>query len=491
MSATNKVGTNSSETITADADDIFLWGEAGVDTIIGNDLGNTIGGGNDASADIINASGGDDTLLIQRGNDTLNGGSGYDIARLADYEVIDSGFFIGPVFVKTDSNGFEIASTLVGTPLNKSIISLDIGSETMRVGAYSFIDSSVGFGNFSGSNSAQDISLSGIDVSRGIMTVKFIQEYQLRNADDVFFGNELDHVINGRGGNDFIDGGDGADTIIGGDGTDTVSYQRSDAAVSVILSFTGLQSGGDAQNDKLSEIENLIGSSFGDFLSGTSGENRIEGQSGDDTLRGQGGNDLLFGGNGLDTLNGDSGFDVLNGGSENDTLLGGAAADILNGDAGTDTASYIFNTGAINVTRLLANPLVGKVFEHVGADTTTAVVVIDSTLSIDTLNSMENIVGSNFDDIIAGGDDINRLEGRNGRDVIRGNGGGDTILGGNQNDELHGDAGSDLLDGGADDDDLFGGIGNDTLRGGIGVDDLDGEADIDTAEFRKNRGSYN
>ncbi len=483
MSATNKVGTNSSETINADGDDIFMWGENGVDTINGNVLNNTIGGGNDASADILNGFDGDDTLLIQRGNDALNGGANYDIARLADYEVIDTGFFVGPVFITTDRNGFEIASTLVGGPLNKSVISLAVGSNTMRVGAFNILDSSVGFGNKSGSNSAQDISLSGIDISRGVMTVTSIEEYQLRNADDVFFGNELSHVIDGRGGNDFIDGGDGGDTIIGGGGTDTVSYQRSDAAVSVILSLTGLQSGGHAENDKLSEIENLIGSSFGDFLSGTSGENRIEGQSGDDTLRGQGGDDLLFGGNGLDTLNGDAGFDVLNGGSESDTLLGGSAADILNGDAGIDTASYIFNTGAITVTRLLSDPLVGKVFEHVGADTTTAVAVVNSTVSIDTLNSMENIIGSNFDDIIAGADDINRLEGRNGRDVIRGNGGSDTILGGNQNDELHGDAGGDLLDGGADDDDLFGGIGDDMLRGGLGADFLDGGANNDTADY--------
>ena len=81
-------------------------------------------------------------------------------------------------------------------------------------------------------------------------------------------------------------------------------------------------SGGTAEGDTLTSIENLTGSSHADFLVGNDGNNVLVGLEG---------NDILKGGGGADTLYGDSG---------SDTLKGGGGADTLNGGSGIDTANY-------------------------------------------------------------------------------------------------------------------------------------------------------
>lgn len=87
-----------------------------------------------------------------------------------------------------------------------------------------------------------------------------------------------------------FEGGAGADQLNGGDGADTASYARSDAAVTVNLD-AGTGTGGDAQGDTLSLIENLLGSDFGDLLTGDAGFNLIEGAGGADAMNGGAGPD--------------------------------------------------------------------------------------------------------------------------------------------------------------------------------------------------------
>jgi len=81
--------------------------------------------------------------------------------------------------------------------------------------------------------------------------------------------------------------------------------------------------------------------------------------------------------------------------------------------------------------------------------------------SVDTLVSIENILGSSQDDTLIGDDGNNILEGGDGNDSLDGFGGNDTLFG---ND------GDDLIFGGSGDDTLDGGAGNDTLRGRDGND---------------------
>ena len=59
----------------------------------------------------------------------------------------------------------------------------------------------------------------------------------------------------------------GADALDGGTGTDAADYSGSAAGVTVDLA-TGTGTGGDAEGDTLSGIENLLGSGLADMLTG-------------------------------------------------------------------------------------------------------------------------------------------------------------------------------------------------------------------------------
>ncbi len=188
-------------------------------------------------------------------------------------------------------------------------------------------------------------------------------------------GNELDNIITGNAKNNMLSGLGGADTLIGGDGTDTATYAASDAGVNVSL-HTGLGSGGHAEGDTLTGIENLTGSAFNDTLEGDAGNNVLVGGAGIDTLscehaaadvklslavtkaQATGGagkdtisgfenltgshfNDTLTGNSGDNVIYGLDGNDTLNGGNGNDRLIGGAGNDTLIGGAGND--AFVFN----------------------------------------------------------------------------------------------------------------------------------------------------
>jgi len=58
--------------------------------------------------------------------------------------------------------------------------------------------------------------------------------------------------------------------------------------------ITGAGSGGYAQGDTLSGIENLSGSDYADTLIGNAGDNQLSGSDGNDLLTGNDGNDTLI-----------------------------------------------------------------------------------------------------------------------------------------------------------------------------------------------------
>ena len=138
------------------------------------------------------------------------------------------------------------------------------------------------------------------------------------SGDDLIIGgNEVDVIIGGpgrdrintRGGNDWIEGGEGSDALDGGAGFDLVSYAAASQGVFIHLTKGFAEQGADT--DALRNIEDAVGSRFGDIiygnnqsnvLFGASGEDRIEGRNGNDVLVGGKGNDRLFGGNGIDNF---------------------------------------------------------------------------------------------------------------------------------------------------------------------------------------------
>ena len=181
-------------------------------------------------------------------------------------------------------------------------------------------------------------------------------------------------TLTGDSGDNILEGGAGEDTLDGGAGDgDTASYAHSAAEVTVNLGGSqdadGYVSGtgGDAQGDKLKNIENLRGSA------------------------------------GKDTLTGDSGDNVLEGGAEADTLDGGA------GDG--DTASYAHSAGGVTVNLTL---------------TTQALDNSDATG--DTLTNIENLRGSAHADTLTGDSGDNVLDGGAGKDKLTGGTGADTFV---------------------------------------------------------------
>lgn len=234
------------------------------------------------------------------------------------------------------------------------------------------------------------------------------------DSGNTFFGDAGDDTINGRGGDDTLFGGSGADLLNGGSGVDRASYMTSALGVLVDLAFTGANSG-DALGDQFVEIEDLEGSAFDDELRGDDNANTILGGAGADTIYGRGGNDMLLGGAG------------------DDVLLGGVGRDVLDGGAGQDRAQYHQAAAGLQADLAASHVNTGE------ADG-------------DTYTSIEDLLGSNFNDTLSGDDFDN---------VISGHGGNDTIFG---------RAGNDTLNGGAGDDVLIGGAGVDTYNGGAGID---------------------
>ena len=155
---------------------------------------------------------------------------------------------------------------------------------------------------------------------------------------DALTGTADNDVINGGAGNDTITGGLGADVINGGAGNDTISYADSTSAVTINL-LTNVNSGGSAAGDSLINIENIIGSSFNDIITGSDSSNSINGGAGNDTITG---------GRGADVINGEEGNDNIKGGTGNDWLIGGLGEDTLTGGAGKDIFYFTNLTDSTN-----------------------------------------------------------------------------------------------------------------------------------------------
>ena len=172
---------------------------------------------------------------------------------------------------------------------------------------------------------------------------------------------------------------------------------------------------------------------------------------GNDDLTGGAGNDVIYGDwlgftgqqgafgitGGNDILNGRDGNDQLFGNEGNDTLTGGLGNDTVDGGDGNDQARFDSVTQSVRVdlNGISGTGVPGNLKEAMGQ-------------GFDDLSGIENVIGSQLNDVLIGNSQGNKFEGAGGVDW------------------LYGRDGVDVLDGGAVGDHLWGGLGADQHIGG-------------------------
>ncbi len=204
------------------------------------------------------------------------------------------------------------------------------------------------------------------------------------SGNDILDGGAGDDVLNGGAGDDlFIAApGPGDDTYDGGEGNDTITFAASDDNLVINLSTgTAYDDAGDngVGVDTIIDIENALGGSGDDIITGDDGANLLAGLGGDDQIFGLGGNDILLGGSGDDTLDGGEGDDLLNGGIGDDVIDGGEGMDALvyNGTYGENTISIV--DGVMTVTGPDGTDTVENVENFVFNDSPNLVVGLEDT----------------------------------------------------------------------------------------------------------------
>ena len=313
------------------------------DILVGSAVDNQIEGMD--GGDNIDGREGNDTLLGGNGNDTLIGGLGNDS--------LDGGS-------SNDTADFSNNTLAVIARLDTGLAT--IGNETDAL-----------------------ISIENLIGGKG---------------HDQLVGNPDNNIISGGVGNDILNGGNGNDSLDGGEGLDAADYSDKITSVSVTLNGTNsaVVKVNNVAEDTIKNIENIIGG------------------SGNDTLTGDNLGNTLKGGDGNDTLNGAAGIDTINGDAGNDVLMGGAGNDVINGGNNVDTASFADKT-----TRVVIVLSAGAGTATIGTET-------------DTLTGIENLTGGSGNDTFTGDDNDNVLTGGAGNDTLDGGGGNDTLIGGTGND---------------------------------------------------------
>ena len=342
-------------------------------------------------------------------------------------------------------------------------------------------------------------------------------------GNDRLFGSTARDTLDGGEGHDELRGGSYSDTLAGGPGDDGifggndnvgriavydwVTYAGADGPVEVDLARHRAT---DEGQDILRSIDIASGSNFDDILKGSSGSEQLAGgpypspdpttDDGDDLIQGHGGRDQIFVGDG------------------DDLLLGGPGGDNL---SIFYAHSDLVSLGATQFRGGKQRDTLEMRYHHEGITVDLAAGTMSTATWNATLSSMENVVGTDHDDYIAGTNGPNRIEWGlhdSEGDVIEGRGGPDRIslgccfyfgsapgvakayggagddlisapdaapavlYGGDGDDYLSGDDAGDMLYGEGGNDRLFGDDGDDLLVGAVGADSFIGWEGEDTCD---------
>ncbi len=395
-------GGKDGDTIFGGTGDDLVFGGAGNDVIDGGEGANTLSGddGNDtitagSGANQMFGGAGNDVLIALAGNDALNGGDGND--------QLNAGYGANVL------NGDAGADILISGS----------GADTIHGGT----------GDDTATSGAGNDLVFGDD-----------------GNDTLDAGIGADRVEGGIG-NDFLSVGalralvqdpDRLDHLFGGAGIDTISADFSNQTIAMIVTAGQTQSLVFADGAETRDFENVH-----DFFTGSGNDVlHLDGAADDgfgNLLKTSAGNDVIFSGAGNDNVDAGDGDDFVNGGSNLTVLtsdgfggiLGGTPGDTLAGGAGNDTISFdqIFQ----NVAYQGAG---GGIF-RLGVYVNLATNETGNAAAGTVISGFENIIGTDFADILVGDDGPNVLMplrggglysgSTSGPDQIDGRGGIDTL----------------------------------------------------------------
>ena len=487
----------------ADERDNSLSGTATADYI--DALGGNDSVRGDAGDDIIYGSGGNDSVQGDGGNDRLYGGLGDDgISGDAGDDELHGGDGSDRI---ADSGG---ANWLEGNGGSDIVFATGFGRDDL------YADSVM---------SLSEAILASEDAGTGLKG-----DWLMAGAgDDLEVGSSDDDVLMGGGGADVLVGGPGDDSIEG-----DLGWVAADFDWQVTRRVEASSSGGSSYHLSYSAAADLDSTAGGndivyagsgeDWVKGGAGDDFVDAGSGDDKLWGEAGSDVLTGGTGDDLLVGDNpgtvsgtdeGGDVLDGGAGDDVLEGDGGGDILIGGAGNDQLwggagrdIYVFAKGdgvdvVIDPDDMTPNGpeasvlLLGEGVSREDIKFRPGSLAVDlgpsdpsdpsSAHDIIHFTGFDQLTPANttpigeirfadgssmtYAEILAKGFDIDgTAEDDDGHDDAH-----PALLGTGVTDRIRGLAGEDLLAGFAGDDTLNGGAGADELQGGDGDDRLVGD----------------
>lgn len=280
------------------------------DSITGSAVANRLDGG--AGNDTIRAGAGNDTLIGGIGTNLLDGGTGIDTADYASANHSVIAFLNDGIGGQIDLETNEQFSqdtlvsieNLTGSRFDDWLVG-STGDNVINGGdGNDLLKGAGGSDTIHGDDGNDSISVStnvnpgtnhlfgdgGDDSINGGESIDFIDG---GIGDDYMFGGRGNDALTGGDGTDLLEGSVGADIMDGGAGNDTLMYRFSQQGVVVNLA-NQTASGGDAQGDAFSSIENVWGTQLGnDTLIGSSGNNVFFEQGGNNTLVGNGGRDTF------------------------------------------------------------------------------------------------------------------------------------------------------------------------------------------------------
>ncbi|NDV28423.1 FecR domain-containing protein [Desulfovibrio sp. JC010] len=418
-------GASSSDTIYGDLGNDTLYGESGDDTLEGNKGTDTLYGGS-----------GDDELYGQCDNDTLYGGAGEDMLKGgggSNYLDGGSGAAGEVDFASFDGQDHGVTVDLsVKNDAQEVIVTVDDGQDTLvniegviGTGHQDTLTGDENINFFDPGLNAEFVSDGTYETVSGGSGIEqdWVQFESLTNQYWVYAELSSNHVYI----KDSADSNANVNKVI----LENIENLIGSSAADSITGNTGVNilkgGAGDDSIDANCGNDTVYGEGGNDTIDGGDNDDYIEGGIGNDDIKGGSGDDTLYGNQDKDALDGGDGDDKIYGGTGDDSIMGGTGANVLDGGEGTDSLSYGFVTVGsdygINITMTASGTGTAK-------DSDTGTYINDS------FAAFEKILGTEQHDSFSGSDGADTFEGNKGNDIIDGGLGNDVLDGGDGLDTL-------------------------------------------------------